>query len=566
MALLCVATRTGAGLAMHHLQRRRRSLVLTPPVGLPVPVNRAVDSDCTASLVLYPSAMALTQDHGGLTSALTIDDLPLSLLTATLVLLPVEDRGRAAAVCKAWELLLRQPLLWQHVWWAPDAVVSPAALEALALKKGVLSLQLPDASAMRPAFVAAAVASMPQLKQLRAVGLSLPWSGALLAGVISGNPFLSLSIDVFTAGEATCVDALLRCMPHCSARFFHVAGRLSLSGSSSLSHALASNALIRNLNLSFCGLDDAAVQVLAAGIRGSSALRSLAMRANQFGDAGGVAIVNALSGGALTNLSLSSNAVAYATASALGLILPYTSLEAIDFSHNSLCADSAVALSTGVARSLTLRSLNVSFNRLRPRGVVAIASALGVGAPKLNYLELEWTGAGGVGAVSLAHHLLHRKQPLHRLGLSSNQVNVVGTTALGQALASGLALITLGLSNNPIGDAGLQAIASSFTARVSGLARLEVSNCLIREEGACFLARCLASKNCCISAIDCAGNKIGGHAVNVLLRALCENASITELAIAVPPVNGYGPDVECLLQRETSRATWTGTPNWGRMH
>jgi len=403
---------------------------------------------------------------------------------------------------------------------------------------------------------------MPHLQQLRAVGLALPWGAQLLNEVMATRADLHIECDVFTASELDGVHALLACLPRCSARFFHVAGRLDLQGVAAISQSLASGGVvITNLNLSFCALHDAAAEILAAGLKGS-AVRSLAMRANTFGDAGGVAIVNACR--EIVSLSLSSNALGFQTAAALGAMLPQTSLAYLDLSHNNLCAESAVVLSAGISRSTLLRSINLSFNRLTPRGAVALASAIGDGAPLLNFLELEWTGAGGVGAVSLAHHLLRRRRPIHRLGLGSCQITRNGAMALAEALGGGLSLITLVLTNNPIADDGLAAIASSF-ATSSALARLEVSNCNFREQGAIALARCLASSNCHVASIDASGNAIGGRAVNLLLRALCDNTTLTELAIAVPPINGVGPDVECLLQRENARGTWTGTPNWARI-
>ncbi|KAL1504182.1 hypothetical protein AB1Y20_010591 [Prymnesium parvum] len=150
-----------------------------------------------------------------------------------------------------------------------------------------------------------------------------------------------------------------------------------------------------------------------------------------------------------------------------------------------------------------------------------VASLLAQGAlPQLHTLELGGNALSDGAAHSLAAAIGKAGAPrLHSLLLGRNRVHAAGVVALAEALACHApALRELGLSCNPIGDAGCRALVG--VCGLCGLHRLFLSRCGIGDEGALAIANALCSGSMReLQQLWLAANRIGPGGARALTEA-----------------------------------------------
>ena len=164
-----------------------------------------------------------------------------------------------------------------------------------------------------------------------------------------------------------------------------------------------------------------------------------------------------------------------------------------------LGGDRLTVLGVVCALMSSLRVLNLSDNKLGPKGGAAVAEGLKV------------TGA------------------LKELHLGANELGDAGATAIVDALRlnSSLTGLLLGLWRNQIGDASASAIAEAL--RVSGsVVDLNVYHNNIGDEGAKVIGAALAV-NGSLTVLSLAGNMIGDEGAKAIGAALAVNGSLTSL-------------------------------------
>ena len=233
--------------------------------------------------------------------------------------------------------------------------------------------------------------------------------------------------------------------------------------------------------LSWCFVTMPAVELRAMLAAAVPTLRRLHLQESALGEAGGVALGEALSKGATPQLQwlyLASNALGGAGAVALGEALgngATPQLQRLDLDGNALGVAGGVALCEALSKGATpqLQALNLANNTLGKAGGVALGKALGNGAtgsatPLLQELYLANSALGEAGAVALGEALGNGATPqLQALDLSNSALGEVGTVALGEALGQGATpqLQALVLHGNALGTRGAAALATTVSKK-----------------------------------------------------------------------------------------------------
>lgn len=252
--------------------------------------------------------------------------------------------------------------------------------------------------------------------------------------------------------------------------------------------------------------DEGARAVAAALSAGSPPLTYLRLTEGDLGEAGALAIGDALAGNrTLTELALESN----------------------DLGGEGVAAIAA-ALEAGCAvRRLVLRECMRS--RGGETGSRAIGRALGSNAT-LESLDLslnETIGDAGAAAIALG---LEANTTLTKLNLSVCRIAAAGTRALGNALRRNAALVWLDLDGNET-DAGVADLAGGLAANRT-LRVLTLFNAGVDLDGARALFRAL-ERNAALERLDLAQNRDMGEDFGpALADALRANRSLTWLDLA----------------------------------
>jgi hypothetical protein len=119
-------------------------------------------------------------------------------------------------------------------------------------------------------------------------------------------------------------------------------------------------------------------------------------------------------------------------------------------------------LSDMLSRNKRLRLLNLSWNRLRTRGVARLFEGLRDNSTLLE-LYLAWNGCRGAAAfASMAATIGTPNCSLIKLDLANNRINAAAAVVLANGLGRNDSLHELTLDSNPIGQEGSRAIISAI--------------------------------------------------------------------------------------------------------
>ena len=233
---------------------------------------------------------------------------------------------------------------------------------------------------------------------------------------------------------------------------------ISYSDAEKLSRWLEHNRSLEELNLLSNNLCDESVGEICKALKNNTNLRRLSLRGNEISDEGAKAIGELLKGtNFLKRLDLSKNCIGFVGA--------------------------ACAISEGLARNRTLRSLNLSSNlNLCDESVGEICKAL-KNNTNLRGLSLRGNEISDEGAKAIGE-LLKGTNFLKRLDLSKNCIGFVGACAISKGLARNRTLRSLNLSSNRIDNGGAELICKSFHI---SLMKLDLSFNHISDE----YAKCL---------------------------------------------------------------------------
>ena len=219
-------------------------------------------------------------------------------------------------------------------------------------------------------------------------------------------------------------------------------GRLSLCG---LTH--------RQTELRFTqrALTPADVLLVATDLRTRPTLTRLVLDDNEISAEGMQALCDSLSqqGAALQSLSISHAGLGAGGAEKLSspLTSKFSSLTDLNLAFNNIGVKGAVALSESLKANISLKFLNLHYNKLEDTGLQSVLGALIANKKsRLATLVLSSNGLTSLGAAALAKALCTRSLKLSKIDLSWNSIGADGGQAFADALSSSLGSLELSLA------------------------------------------------------------------------------------------------------------------------
>ena len=325
-------------------------------------------------------------------------------------------------------------------------------------------------------------------------------------------------------------------------------GTYNPSGIQAIASALAVNAVLNKLVLSFNSIYDEGAIALGEALKSNKTLKELELVYCDIGAEGGKALASALSEGSavLNKIVLDGNKIKDEGAIALGEALKSNkTLKELALSSCGIGAEGAKALASALSEgSAVLKNVDVSYNYIQGEGAQQLAAAaLGsaslevlskvpikeIREDKHTELQLSDRGLGPTECLVLAD-LLKGSAVLNKIVLSSNSIQDQGAIALGEALKSNKTLKELRLANCNIGAAGGKAIGEALQMGIAVLTTLNLSSNQIggywhgskvvyTPEGPLAIAEGLRF-NAVLKRIDLRNNSMGDEAKEALREAV----------------------------------------------
>ena len=409
--------------------------------------------------------------------------LPAELLHRILVLLPLDDRAAAGAVCTVWHTTASRSSLWTSLDLSACAPQLRARLTDSRLAcllatahsraaAGVELLDVSDCRSLSQEGMLAACRTPPicgSVRHLRAMGD---------APLLSAGHMLQLKqccsrlVELSAGCHCPTVDAALVVLAQRSAGV-RIA-RLELLGlpllaatdAMRLAHGThAHGTHLTALSLAGCHIGDEACTTLLGSLRGHAVLRALNLDGCGLGPDGCTAVAAAIQHNALP-------------------------LRSLRLGHNALFADGARSLAAALQRNTSLVSLSLGSCSLGAVGAKFLAAALRHNS-SLQWLELNNDAIGDVGATALADAIAagatqQQSGPgtaaLRTLRLRHNAISDEGFMALANALMANPPLSELDVRLNTAHGAGASALVSSLSDNTHCSCLLLSGNMLTRDE------------------------------------------------------------------------------------
>uniref|UniRef100_A0A7S1N8M4 Uncharacterized protein n=1 Tax=Eutreptiella gymnastica TaxID=73025 RepID=A0A7S1N8M4_9EUGL len=416
--------------------------------------------------------------------------------------------------------------------------------------------------------LAEAVAASPRLRSLTVKACTLEEADlvCLLDGVCRSSALRELAlgftpIGVHSAGAAALGDVV------CLAQLERLGldfTNLGDHGIQSLAKGLAKSKTLTDLSLKGNHLGDAGVATLAE-VLAQSPLRRLVVSDNNIGPFGVMAFSEALQkagqledlhmgstclgldgclhlaravvrSGTLKALRLQGCSIDSEGVELLGEALGDSRLETLELGNNQAGLVGVQALAKGIAKSQTLRHLDLTSNLLDAGAAQALALAL-CGCKTLQSVELGYNCVDVAGAEALGQ-LMAACDSLQHVGLSHSGILDEGAAHLGAGLAKSPSLRTLDLQACGLGVAGAQALAQGI-AIARRLVALNVSDNLIGDHGARALAWGIAQSNT-FQALKAKGNAIGYEGTQAVMEAMQHSLTFSSIELACSDLVAHG--------------------------
>ncbi|CAJ1074251.1 protein phosphatase 1 regulatory subunit 37 isoform X1 [Xyrichtys novacula] len=215
--------------------------------------------------------------------------------------------------------------------------------------------------------------------------------------------------------------------------------------------------------------------------------------------------------------------------SLLDMILYYESTTHLDMSDSSSMGTSCWrALAHLIKQSVHLSRLDVCNLPLVDYPAQSLSKALLTS--RLTVLYLHNAQLSGVPLYALVS-ALKSNRALKELHLSNNQLNSYqDALQLGDLLRYNQTLQTLQLSDNAVADAGLEELCDGLRWQTAGLKVLLLRNNQITADGMVHLAKALPVLKV-LQVLDLSENLIGNKGIQVIREPLMQNVSVLQLSL-----------------------------------
>jgi Ran GTPase-activating protein (RanGAP) involved in mRNA processing and transport len=281
-------------------------------------------------------------------------------------------------------------------------------------------------------------------------------------------------------------------------------------------------------------MTDAGAEVLAAAL--PSSLQHLSLASNSLAAAGVKAIVEAAKKlPSLTSLVLDSNALGKEGGAVLAdLVASHSCLEVLSAARCELDTDAVLFLCTALAKTTSLRSLDISEPLLFSRNeetAYHVSKALRCNS-SLEHLSLRKAPfVVDSGLEAICEYLLDNSS-LRSLDLTACRIGPPGGVTLARTLAAGARLHSLNLSHCRVADQGAVALAAVLRDGATNLVDLDLRNNDIKDEGLVALAEALVSPSCPLQRLQVFGNHLQAGSEGCTAVA----AAVTHLQASMSPL------------------------------
>ena len=262
------------------------------------------------------------------------------------------------------------------------------------------------------------------------------------------------------------------------------------------------------------------------------------------GDSGVVAVSSALARNiTITKLNLCDNGISHMGANALADMLKDNCfISQLDVSENRLGTKGVECLGEMLNENVCLQNLGLANCGLHERDMPMLL--LKANRIHLNILNLEGNELGDEGAVMLGS-FLSTNSSLEVLNLAWNAIHLRGIAAVSKGLKANTVLQNLDISRNSISNEGATEI-SEVLAMNKSLRVLDVSNCGFNETGVQAISEGL-STNTTLHTLKIGRNRFHVYGVYKLLKEIRKQTSI---ALKTLDMDDTTLDHACLRELE----------------
>ena len=242
----------------------------------------------------------------------------------------------------------------------------------------------------------------------------------------------------------------------------------------------------------------------------------------------------------------------------------------IDLSRRGLLQDDAELISNALRCNPQIAVLKLGYNNFGDRGASMIASGCAKERKhhqNLTVLDLGFNNIGDAGCTSLSMHMVAGNHTLRNLFLSGNHIKNKGAVAIASAILHGCSLSRLHLSNNNLGEEGINVLVQSIAEAEKRVQQLlhrqggikigynikpvtieefNIDNVLMSSK--CFetLSNMVVA-NSNLKNISLSNNNLDDSDLSLLSKSLSQNKNIplTSLILSFNKITCVG--VECLM-------------------
>ncbi|XP_041959906.1 protein NLRC5-like [Alosa sapidissima] len=197
------------------------------------------------------------------------------------------------------------------------------------------------------------------------------------------------------------------------------------------------------------------------------------------------------------------------------------SLMELDLSHNDLGDSGVQLLSKGLSSPhCKLQTLRLSKCGVSDEGYVCLSLALMINPSCVKELYVNNNHSGGSAQKLLSATLEDPHRKVETLQFADCKLTDKSCEIVASVLQSANSLLQLDLSDNDLGDSGVQLLSKGLSSFNCKIHTLRLSDCLISEKGCGFLASALSSNPSHLKLLDLSYNYPGESGLKLLSARL----------------------------------------------
>ncbi|XP_076134449.1 NACHT, LRR and PYD domains-containing protein 3-like [Alosa pseudoharengus] len=273
-----------------------------------------------------------------------------------------------------------------------------------------------------------------------------------------------------------------------------------------------------------CKLSEKSCGIVAAVLQSPNSLTELDLNHNDLGDSGVQLLSKGLScpNCKLQTLRLAECKLSEKSCGIVAAVLQSpNSLTELDLSHNDLGDSGVQLLSKGLSSpNCKLQTLRLSKCGVSDEGYVCLALALMINPSCVKDLYVNNNHSGGSAQKLLSATLEDPHRKVETLQFADCKLTDKSCEIVASVLQSPNSLLQLDLSDNDLGDSGVQLLSKGLSSFNCKIHTLRLSDCLISEKGCGFLASALSSNPSHLKLLDLSYNYPGESGLKLLSARL----------------------------------------------